>query len=153
MKKALLMTAGLLWAQPRCAPLDQSGACGHAVGWQVGHRRLDHHAGGITLEPSADPIRLPGKPKDDSREATVHEQGRSRPGRSLYPPGISSLQLATEGEDRRRQNTECRPEPGKSTAPGKQVPVHDRRQCVDQVGYRDYSCRRTSRRQSPRRSP
>ena len=148
MKKALLITAGLIWA---AATLTGPA---HADALSGGKSAIDAWIttlGGITLSNQSGPVRLSQQTQDGSREAAVHEQGRCRPGRSLYPPGDQQAPAYPQGEDRLRPKHRMPSRPRKDRRPRKAGPVDDRRQGVDQRATRTTRRRRTSPRQSPRK--
>ena len=134
MKKVLLITAGLIWA---AATLPFTALTGPAHADTLSGGRADIDAwittlGGITLSNQPVPSEFPNKLKTSLEEAAVHEQGRCRPGRSLYPPADQQAPAYSQGEDRLRPKHRMPSRPRKNRRSRKAGPVDDRRPGVDQ---------------------
>ena len=135
MKKALLITAGLIWA----AAATFTGPA-HADTLSDGRSAIDAWIttlGGITLSYQPVPSDFPGKLKTALEKLPCTSKADVARVEAYVHQEINKLQLSHKVKIDYGLNTECRPEPGKSAAPGKQVPLMTAAN-VWIRGYKDY---------------
>jgi hypothetical protein len=139
MKKALLITAGLIWA---AAALPFTALIGpaHADALSGGKSAIDGWIttlGGITLSYQPVPSDFPNKLKTILEKLPCTSKADVAQVEAYIHQQINKLQLTHKVKIDYGLNTECRPEPGKTAAPGKPVPLMTAAR-VWITGYKDY---------------
>ena len=138
MKKALL-TAGLIWAAATL-PFTALTGPAHADALSGGKAAIDGWIttlGGITLSYQPVPSDFPNKLKTILEKLPCTSKADVAQVEAYVHQEINKLQLSHKVKIDYGLNTECRPAPGKTAAPGKPVPLMTAAS-VWIRGYKDY---------------
>jgi hypothetical protein len=139
MKKALLITAGLIWATATL-PLTALTGPAHADALSGGKSAIDAWIttlGGITLSNQSVPSDFPNKLKTLLEKLPCTSKADVAQVEAYIHQEINKLQLTHKVKIDYGLNTECRPDSGKTAAPGKPVPLMTAAR-VWISGYKDY---------------
>jgi hypothetical protein len=139
MKKASLITAGLIWAAATL-PLTALTGLAHADTLSGGKAAIDAWIttlGGITLSNQPVSSDFPNKLKTLLEKLPCTSKADVAQVEAYIHQEINKLQLTHKVKIDYGLNTECRPAPGKTAAPGKPVPLMTAAG-VWIRGYKDY---------------
>ena len=139
MKKALLITAGLIWAAATL-PFTALTRPAHADTLSGGKADIDAWIttlGGITLSNQPVPSDFPNRLKTSLEKLPCTSKADVAQAEAYIHQQINKLQLTHKVKIDYGLNTECRPAPGKTAAPGKPVLLMTAAR-VWISGYKDY---------------
>jgi len=154
MKKALLLTSGLIWAAATLS-LTTLISPAHADTLSAGKSAIDGWIttlGGITLSYQPVPSDFPNKLKTILEKLPCTSKADVAQVEAYIHGEINKLQLTHKVKIDYGINTECRPEPGKTAAPGKPVPLMTAAN-VWIRGYKDYKSSEDKRAAKPEEKP